>query len=158
MPEGQASVVSINIQDADKIVTAASKEAFFWYKELSKAHPDTVQRRRILPRVEFVKPNTRLQVTIDMIDDEAEGYANGFYLNGGNDRRPIKEQFTVRPGPNVVVFSLRNTGSGRYRARFDIRTPGRPDPFAHLMIDLNDNFQIGAPVITRFYMLQFDAR
>jgi hypothetical protein len=130
---GFTAAVNININDLDKVVHALSDEAMRWYKQLSgKPH---VYVKEIRGNYPSIRPGMQLSVVIDDIDDMAEGYFNGIYLNIGDAKRPIHHTVTVKPGPNDLIFVIGNTGGYRYSGHLLVR-----DAQGKLPAFFNDTF------------------
>jgi hypothetical protein len=136
---GFSAAVNININDLDKVVHALSDEALRWYKTLaSKPH---VYVKEIRGNYPSIRPGMRLAVLIDQIDDMAEGYFNGIYLNVGDANKPIKSSISVKPGPNDLIFVIGNTGGHRYSGHLSVRdVQGQLPPFFNDTFTLDEGF------------------
>ena len=116
---GFSAAININIDDLDKVVHALSDEAMRWFKELSGK--PLVYVKEIRGNYPSIRPGMQLSVLIDKIDDMAEGYFNGIYLNVGDANNPIRHSITVKPGPNDLIFVIGNTGGHRYSGHLAVR-------------------------------------
>jgi hypothetical protein len=136
---GFSAAVNININDLDKVVHALSDEALRWYKTLAgKPH---VYVKEIRGNYPSIRPGMRLAVLIDQIDDMAEGYFNGIYLNVGDANKPIKSSISVKPGPNDLIFVIGNTGGHRYSGHLSVRdVQGQLPPFFNDTFTLDEGF------------------
>lgn len=68
-----------------------------------------------------VPVGTRYVFSIDSVDDEARATINEkpFLIAGSNEKK--EKAFTVRPGDNKIYLVVRNSGSGRWSVRVNIK-------------------------------------
>lgn len=157
-----ASIVKIDVKDADRIVVAVSEEAMKWLDKLTKGAPGKVDHWSIAPDVHWpttpLKKDTVLQFTLDHIDDKADAFFNHKYVDTGDQNKPLSFLQRVQHGSNLLAVAIYNTGGFKWGVQIDIRPPHSKPFYFHRHIEREDDFKLGQGVATHVLLLTFDGQ
>ena len=159
MADQSASLINIEVKDADKIVTAVSQEAMKWLDKLSKQSQGAVDHYTIAQDVHWpttpLKQNTILQITLDQIDDNADAFFNHALLGSGDKGTPISIEQRVQSGTNLLAIAIYNTGGFKWGVHIDIRPPNGKSFYFNRHVGKEDAFVPGQGVATHVLLLTF---